>query len=731
MATPTHVAERRPPTARPPDDGSARLLDLAAVAARLGAAMDPAQVAAVLVGEALPGLGATAGGVALLTPAGQLEPLAAFGDPQGLMTGAALRCASQAALPTAEAVRAGEPLVLVSPAAIDARYPHLAATRRRTGDGAWAAVPLIAAGRAVGVLALAFASPLCPGPAERAALAVLAQCAASALERARLAGTEGEVQATAEAASKRLRAIQYVLEAALGRPNLDDLLRDLTRRVREVLGTDTATVLLLSDDRRELCVRASSGLEDEVAAHVAVPLGQGIAGRIAATCEPLIVPDLAHEEVHSQILRARVRSLMGAPLTVTDRVVGVLHTGTVQPRDFSLDDLWLLSLAASRVASAIEAAKLGREREVLLGQVQQHAAEREAALAAMPAALVTFAAGGEILRLNPAAERLLGAAPGGTPAARLEALDGRVLREAELPWARALRGETVRGALVVVRGPERATWVSVTAAPIAAAGAPAGESGAVATLTDVTALHDLEEQREDLLRAISHDLRTPLTLILLKAQLLGRDPQDLAAVRDEADDIATAAWRMDRMIEELVESSRLEAGDVQLRPRPLGLRTFLADVLAHTAAQIDPAVVDVVAAADLPPVDADPGLLERALVNLLVSARRHTPDGGRITVRLERRGPTVVTAVTDGGPGLPPEELGRLFERYYRTRAALTPAGLGLGLFIARMLVERHGGRIWAESPPGHGCTVAFSLPAAAAPVAVIAEERAHGRSGG
>jgi PAS domain S-box-containing protein len=162
-----------------------------------------------------------------------------------------------------------------------------------------------------------------------------------------------------EAAARRVRDLQRVSDAALAHLRLDDLLPELLGRIREVLAADTVVILLLSEDERELLVRAAIGLEQEVMEGVRIPVGRGIAGRIAARREPMVVEDMSSVEIASPILRDKgLRSLLGVPLMVEGRVIGVVHVGTLFARRFTEDDTRLLQMVADRIAIAIDHARL-------------------------------------------------------------------------------------------------------------------------------------------------------------------------------------------------------------------------------------------------------------------------------------------------------------------------------------------------------------------------------------
>ncbi|MGH2833010.1 MAG: PP2C family protein-serine/threonine phosphatase, partial [Solirubrobacteraceae bacterium] len=156
-----------------------------------------------------------------------------------------------------------------------------------------------------------------------------------------------------------------ITDSALGYMSLEDMLSELLGRIRSALGVDTAAVLLLDVDRGVLVARAARGLEEEVRQGVQVPLARGFAGRVAAERRPIIIEDLDYAEVVNPILRQKgIRSMLGVPVHVEGRVIGVMHIGTLVKRDFDDDDVTLLQLAADRAALAIDNASISEQRAV-------------------------------------------------------------------------------------------------------------------------------------------------------------------------------------------------------------------------------------------------------------------------------------------------------------------------------------------------------------------------------
>ena len=155
-----------------------------------------------------------------------------------------------------------------------------------------------------------------------------------------------------ESAEDQLRRIQALTDTALAYLDLDELLDELLERVRELLRADTAAILLLDPSGRELVATAAKGIEEEVRQGVRIPVGGGFAGRIAATRAPLFLEEVDHTNVLNPILRDKgIRSLLGAPLLSGGRVTGVVHVGTLRPRQFTDEDVKLLQLAGDRAAA--------------------------------------------------------------------------------------------------------------------------------------------------------------------------------------------------------------------------------------------------------------------------------------------------------------------------------------------------------------------------------------------
>ena len=212
-----------------------------------------------------------------------------------------------------------------------------------------------------------------------------------------------------------------------------------------------------------------------------------------------------------------------------------------------------------------------------------------------------------------------------------------------------------------------------------------------------------------LLRAVSHDLRSPLTAIAAAAG--GIDSQTLsAAERGEIKDVISGeAERLTKLVANLLDLSRLESESLDSHSEPSSIDEVL-EAVVHDAALRD-APLDIQLDPDLPLVETDPAQLERALSNLIENGVRHS-GGEPLAVRAHAQGRRLVLRISDRGPGIAAEDLERIFEPFYRGKNA-PGGGSGLGLAIAKGLIEANGGRLWARSLPGQGATFGIDLPLA------------------
>jgi signal transduction histidine kinase len=281
-----------------------------------------------------------------------------------------------------------------------------------------------------------------------------------------------------------------------------------------------------------------------------------------------------------------------------------------------------------------------------------------------------------------------------------------------LPRLRALRA-ALDDALAGTATP--AEELRVQGRVLALTSRPLPGGGAVLALLDLTPLRRLENVRRDFVANVSHELKTPLTVVAGFAETLVEDDVAPDQRRQFAQAVLANASRMQRIVDDLLDLSRIESG--RWRPAPEDVALELAASEATSAIQGSAAAkgvaIEVAPGPDAATLHADPTAVRQVISNLVENGVRHTPAGGRVTVTTRRADEGIWLSVRDTGCGIAPEHLPRVFERFYRVDPGRSRAegGTGLGLAIVRHLVEAHGGRIHAESEVGRGTTMEALFP--------------------
>lgn len=242
---------------------------------------------------------------------------------------------------------------------------------------------------------------------------------------------------------------------------------------------------------------------------------------------------------------------------------------------------------------------------------------------------------------------------------------------------------------------------------------PIENGGAVVVLEDQTELQRLERVRRDFVANVSHELRTPLASIRLLIETL------LAGAKDDAEvavrmlnQVISEVEALTQLAQELLDLSMIEAGQMPMQMESVKVRDVIEDQVHHFEPQAQQKQITLNNTAPIGlRADLDRKLIGRVLGNLIHNAIKFTPKAGQITIGAEATTEQITISVRDTGAGIPPEDLPRIFERFYKVDQARGKSGTGLGLAIARHVVEAHGGKIWAESKPGKGAVFFFTVP--------------------
>ncbi|HMA35355.1 MAG TPA: ATP-binding protein [Chloroflexia bacterium] len=491
-------------------------------------------------------------------------------------------------------------------------------------------------------------------------------------------------------------------------------------------------VVLVSDADGVLRVLASEGHTADYDARVQLTLDNPTAPAVRALREQQPVqmiagagrpfPPISYAEGFRAVLAIPISSLHAGGV--------VLLVHRTRPQPFGANEVDLLLTFANYAALAWEHAALYERSDARLQEVarenerlyRQAMAEKQilaALMGSMSDGLVLAGATGTVLYTNPGARMLLGWPDTHAPDAPLETIYAALRTLADQPAAfdsaRAL-AETGARAAWVLESSASGTYQAIQVRLFAVQDAAGVASGRGLLLRDVTREREIDQFKTTLLAAVGHELRTPLAAIQGHASTLLQEDVTWSAAdqRHFLRTISNEADRLAGLVSSLLDLSRLEAGLLLLARAPWQLEDLVTRAVRRLHPPAPGLVVDL--PAGLPEVQVDGARLEVVLGNLLANALAYGDGGVQITARAGAE--EVVVQVGNDGPGLAPDELPHIFERFYRAARGRQQraGGTGLGLAICKALVEAHGGRIWAESTPA-GTTISFTLamaPAAA-----------------
>ncbi len=550
-----------------------------------------------------------------------------------------------------------------------------------------------------------------------------------------------ECDETEQPLPEAFQRLQAVTDAALSSVSLEELQRNLLPLIRDLLSGDVAMLMLQTHDggHLQLCCSSSveSGFEQYENRHILIPVGEGVAGRIAAARKPLTFPDLAQTQVINPVLQEKnVHSLVGAPLMMADQVVGVIYVGKSTVHHFPHEDERILQWMANRFALAFERAQL---YEALRAEGQRKHAILEAALDC----IIMMDGEGLILEFNPAAEQTFGY--------RREEVIGQPLAECIIPPAlRQKHHEGLAKYLSTRQGPVLNKRIEIigmksdgTEFPVELTIVPlhlAHEVVFTGYIRDITERKENEAQREylltqeqearavaesanrakdEFLAIVSHELRTPLTPIIGWTSLLQSNPQQFSSpesLQQAVGVIERNARSQAQLISDLLDVSRIVTGKLSLDVRSIELHPVIEAALETVQPAADAKGIKLRTFLDHNAgiIKGDSDRLQQVAWNLLSNSIKFTPKGGRVEVILERVDSSVELTVRDNGEGIDPEFLPHIFDRFLQADTSNTRqhGGLGLGLSIVRHLVDLHGGEVTAESAGlGRGVSFRVRLP--------------------
>ena len=337
-------------------------------------------------------------------------------------------------------------------------------------------------------------------------------------------------------------------------------------------------------------------------------------------------------------------------------------------------------------------------------------ARMEAILSGMVEGVLVLDRHGRVQLVNRAAQTMLH-----VDASAVDRLYLEVIRHPDISaqLTAALRGDDIAPQELPLGRDSSRVFVTQAAAVAGASG------GAVLVLHDITDLRRADQVRRDFVANVSHELRTPLTAIRGYVEALMDEPPDPLQTQHFLEIVSRHSARMERLVTDLLRLARLDARQELLDVAPCEVQQIIGAVVADLSQAIEAKQqgVSVSVAPDAGMIDADPAKLHDILRNLIENAVNYSPEATGVQIDASRRNNSIDIAVSDSGPGIPPADLKRVFERFYRVdKSRSRPGGTGLGLAIVRHLVELHGGTVTAENRPEGGARFTVTLPAQRVP---------------
>ena len=539
---------------------------------------------------------------------------------------------------------------------------------------------------------------------------------------------------------RRIQTLLRIMQELSASLDLDHVLNRTLALLNETTGAEQSTILLVRPNEDTFYYRASLGYTNPPPVGgrpSAIPLNEGLAGWIIQHSEGVLIDDLLDDPrwIVPSDGQTEHRSAIAAPLMVGAEALGAMLLYSRQPGAFSPEQRELVQAAANQIAIAInnnELFTLIREQAESLGsmlrQQQVEASRSRAILEAVADGVLVTDNKNEITLFNESAQQILDLDREAVVGQSLDTFTG-LFGGAAHDWMETIQqwaqdpasfegGDTYAERIIL----DNKRVVSIHLAPVLMRNE---FLGTVSIFRDITHQVEVDRLKSEFVATVSHELRTPMTSIkgYVEILLMGAagplNDQQTSFLKV----VQTNTERLNILVNDLLDVSRIEAGKVTLTIQPLDLEEIAREVVQEQQRQAEedgrPMEFSLEVEDGLPRVPGDLERIHQVFANLVSNAYHYTPTGGQINVRIHRTNGEVQIDVRDNGIGIAPEDAKRIFERFYRGEDPLVLAtpGNGLGLSITKQLVEMHHGRIWMESEgvPGAGSVFHVALPLAEA----------------
>ncbi len=648
---------------------------------------------------------------------------------------------------SSQVIQSGKPM-LISTAGQTVGLNCIAAGATEEETQSIVAVPMILGGSVLGMLSAQSYQAGIYSEEDVQILGTLANQAIVAIQNGRLFAETQNMAAQLE-----IRVVGRTAELQREQQNTETLLRILTEvsssldldralnrtlsLLNEAVGAEQGTIMLLQAEDNLLHYRAGYGYltdrNDTSGRQFTLKVGEGLAGWVVKNRESVLANDLHQDPrwVRNTTAGQDHRSAIVVPMQVGEDLIGVLMVFQREENSFSLEMLNLVRAIGGQVAVAINNAHLyelirdqAERLGVMLRKEQEDASRSHAILEAVADGVLVTGKDNRITFVNSSTERILAIEETQLLGNPLDAFGGLFGKSANT-WMETIRrwsedpashqsGDTYAEQLELEN--ERIALVHL--APVILQN---DFLGTVSIFRDITREVEVDRLKSEFVATVSHELRTPMTAIKGYVDILTMGAA--GALQENQlhflEIVHNNIERLNSLVDDLLDISRIEAGRVTLNPQSVNMREVAEDVIAETLRRSQqenkPMALSLDAPTKLSPVMGDGERIRQIIGNLVDNAFNYTPSNGTIRINIRQQNGDLQIDVQDNGVGIAPEDQGRVFERFFRGEHPLVLAtpGTGLGLPIVRQLVEMHRGRIWMNSTgiPGEGSTFSFTLP--------------------
>lgn len=508
--------------------------------------------------------------------------------------------------------------------------------------------------------------------------------------------------------------------------NLQKLLKIVMNLVTEVLQVESSSLMLLDKERNEFVFEVALGEKGEEVKRITFPANKGIAGWVLENCKSLLVPDVTKDpRFYSKIdidTHYQTKSLLCVPLKIKQRIIGVLEAINKIDGNFEQEDVQLLEAIANQVAVAIENAQLYKKLELKVElankELIQEKDKIKAIIEGMEDGVFATDKDLKVILLNYKASELLGKGIGCS-------LKDLIMDE---EFLQVYQDSAVKG-----RGVEKE--IEFDRQTYAVIITPVKEKeeviGQVAVMRNITKQKEMERLKSNFLSVASHELKTPLTSIKSFSEMLIEEELDINTQQEFIQIIDEESDRLARLLEDLLNISKLDLGKRKINKQPLNTKDVLEGMHLRfkELAKKNGVTIDVDISDDCQQIVVDKDIIDQVIINLLSNAIKYSPNGGKIKIEIKKIGyeklpdfikqqlPPIqylLISIADTGIGISKREMKHLFiDEFFRSerKEVRETSGTGLGLTIVKRLVTQHGGEVFAESNLGKGSKFSFVLP--------------------